>query len=1175
MLKSLVALPLLVGFALADSSVMAPEYWQIWNAEEQARIDADIEKNRKADAVVPLDLPAGTEVEVEQISSDFRFGAHIFNFNQLGKKEWNDAYKASYGEGGLFNQATVAFYWNAYEPEPGRLRAQAAWDDTEAYWNALSVEASQRERFWRRPAPGPVIDYLKRQNVAVHGHILVWGLAKPFWIYDWYCPENEKRAFDKLGIPRHTSDQSYTKRWRAAWREAFERVNEEEIERMAPVFAANMRRVFKKRIADIARDFGEFADSWDVVNESSEDWAHYGASRTGRGVWRSTYGLMPGDYPLHALMDAKESFPEPTRLVINDWNLGGDFQAQVADLTKEGARIDVVGCQMHIFDTNECVKLARGEVRGSWKGVWVGSPATIRARLDTMAETGRPIHVSEVTIAAPGDDAKSREIQAILTRNIYRAWFSHPATMGITWWNTVDGGGVAGEPLVSGLFTRDLQKKPVYHALDRLINHEWRTRKRVEVEGQRAVKFRGFLGRYRLGWTCPRCGERHVKTVHLGKGGVDTEGPDVCEYVCRVPVRSFAVDGTKVELDAKETALDLKKFYPSAVVKGQDGTRTAKIVFSVAAPEAGTVGLWYQNDWWGRLFVNGRDCGETQGPWGAYRCRRIELEKGANEIRFESRAGSGGEWRAAFACSFSFASPTEFLTLPNVASMWTVWNGRSVDWTKVGNRNYPLPFVEWVELMAATGGNPERDCLKDPKDRTVLDDYDFGPLVTACRGILDMGAKPYLKLGGVPSKFTEDANGGSFKTNIRPPTDPLVHYRYMRACAAALKDAFGREAVRSWRFSVLTEADNFSWFKSVDGDRAHTREAFFSLYDYTVRAFEEELGEGLVIGTHLLDPNDVKTPPFTAVDFARHCLAGTNAATGGRGAPLRLLTFSNYIEPGRNGAKGPNKFGAIAKALAEVRALGYTNLVTGIDEGRVIWATKGALKRDISTRAVGQSYEAAYDVRLAKTAYDMGFDYVATWGWFSGPESWEGLPSHHYFTQREIAAFAGMRRLPDAVVEADPSLDIVAAVSPDGQTVRVMAGFLTNALNATNRFDGFVRLRLPMSFAGRRVTMSTLTLDDRNNWFFDWQADRRRLDIKDADFDWSPDDFAVMGGRGLQKPEYRRIFAEELQPRYAQKARSVCPVVSATKVPRDGIVTLPVVLQGNGAAFLSFESQEN
>ncbi|MBQ3288968.1 MAG: hypothetical protein IJH50_06110 [Kiritimatiellae bacterium] len=124
-----------------------------------------------------------------------------------------------------------------------------------------------------------------------------------------------------------------------------------------------------------------------------------------------------------------------------------------------------------------------------------------------MARTDRLLHVSEVTIAAPGEDGRSRRIQAVLVRNIYRAWFSHPATMGITWWNTVDGAGVAGEPLVSGLFTRDLKKKPAYHELDRLINREWKTSVSAKVVGGK-VSFRGFRGRYRLTWKGPDGAER-------------------------------------------------------------------------------------------------------------------------------------------------------------------------------------------------------------------------------------------------------------------------------------------------------------------------------------------------------------------------------------------------------------------------------------------------------------------------------------------------------------------------------------------------------------------------------------------------------------------------------------------------------------------------------------------
>lgn len=165
---------------------------------------------------------------------------------------------------------------------------------------------------------------------------------------------------------------------------------------------------------------------------------------------------------------------------------------------------------MHIFNTNDCMRLANGATDVNW----VGTPQAIRARLDMMAHTGRPIHVSEVTLAAPGVDAKSRDIQAILVRNIYRAWFSHSATTGITWWNTVDGAAVAGEPLVSGLFARDMEKKPAYLALDELINHEWHTTCEVKAEEDGIVRFRGFRGRYCLTWETTD-GSKRTKMVEV------------------------------------------------------------------------------------------------------------------------------------------------------------------------------------------------------------------------------------------------------------------------------------------------------------------------------------------------------------------------------------------------------------------------------------------------------------------------------------------------------------------------------------------------------------------------------------------------------------------------------------------------------------------------------------
>ena len=60
--------------------------------------------------------------------------------------------------------------------------------------------------------------------------------------------------------------------------------------------------------------------------------------------------------------------------------------------------------------------------------------------------------------------------------------------------------GITGEPTTSGLFTRDMEPKPSFFALDKLINHEWKTRTTVKADEDGKVVFRGFKGRYRVSW---------------------------------------------------------------------------------------------------------------------------------------------------------------------------------------------------------------------------------------------------------------------------------------------------------------------------------------------------------------------------------------------------------------------------------------------------------------------------------------------------------------------------------------------------------------------------------------------------------------------------------------------------------------------------------------------------
>lgn len=504
------------GYSL-DRGVMAEDYWKNWSEAEDRRMDADIDMFRKSDAVFRLAAPPGTTVTVEQISHAFYFGAHIFNFNQLGTCARNRRYRDLYGT--LFNSATVGFYWNEFEPEPGRCRFAPEAEDEESFWNAQVDPAKWRH--WRRPATDLPIDWCLRRGVRVHGHPLVWNAANavPMWLYGRYLPAEEKTALDFPDFPDEARGDTfrtwYNTRYKP-WYERFRKTHtERDFARMAPVFAANLKGLQEMRIRAIAARYRNRVKSWDVVNESCDEIDYAKGVVSGEPVTFGEHGVGGEDYVYSAFRTAMDSFPATVRLNINECNVNRVYTNEIVQLEKAGARIDVVGAQMHLFGTNALHEIAQhgGERdRGRWGSSYfwrVESPAQVRERIGMLARLGKPVHMSEITISAPGDDARARMQQAIVARNLYKAWFSCGSVCGITWWNVVDGCGYTGEPTTSGLFTRDMQPKDAFYALDGLVNGEWKTRTKVPVSTDGCVRFRGFKGGYKLTWR-DSAGCRHV-----------------------------------------------------------------------------------------------------------------------------------------------------------------------------------------------------------------------------------------------------------------------------------------------------------------------------------------------------------------------------------------------------------------------------------------------------------------------------------------------------------------------------------------------------------------------------------------------------------------------------------------------------------------------------------------
>ncbi|MDR1281184.1 MAG: endo-1,4-beta-xylanase [Opitutaceae bacterium] len=315
------------------------------------------------------------------------------------------------------------------------------------YWRTLEPEQG-RPRFGahsvplaRRPPPDRVVRFCEERGLRMHGHTLVWCLRK--WSVPDWLPENPDEAA-------------------ALW---------------------------EKRIAEIAARYGDRIKRWDVLNEPV---AFY--DRTPRGI------RMPDDYEGKSFAWAEKHFPPDVRFDVNEitpaWSQGerdgwtdkrGDLSRLLERLLSAGRRVGGIGLQFHAFSDAEFEKVLSGRIH---------TPEMLLGALDHYyAHFNLPVHVSEITLTAPGNTAEGLDAQAVVARNFYRLWFSHPAVEGITWWNLPDGGAAPGENKVcSGLLFEDMRPKPAWHALRNLIHHEWRTRTEGVTDADGCFRFRGFHG---------------------------------------------------------------------------------------------------------------------------------------------------------------------------------------------------------------------------------------------------------------------------------------------------------------------------------------------------------------------------------------------------------------------------------------------------------------------------------------------------------------------------------------------------------------------------------------------------------------------------------------------------------------------------------------------------------
>jgi GH35 family endo-1,4-beta-xylanase len=460
--RSLTIPALLLISALGLNAASLEELWQ--NPAVEQRIADGIRTNRMDEVVLNLTGGDGAPltnvtVKVEQTRHDFLFGANPFMLGGFPTPEENLKYEKLYTS--LFNYTTVPFYWSDLEPEPGKLRF-----------------AKDSPVIYRRPPPDAVVEFCKQHGIEMKGHPLVWAQWYPKW-----------RPDDPLEV---------------------------------------MVRI-EQRIAEIAARYGDSIKRWEVVNEPCE-----------RRTWEVRWCNLPEDYVFGSLSMAAKLMPAGDRMMLNEaitfswvefYGTESRYYRLIREMLARGARVDEIGFQFHIEKDKVWREVLSGqnsipasEQRSDDRlprvlnGAYF-APLNIFKVLDQYSVFGRPLAITEISFPTRPNTLDGERDQALVTRNYYRLWFSHPSVNAITWWNIVDGTSHGEDRLLAGLVRRDFSPKLAYKALDQLINHDWKTQFETNSTAGGKVAFRGFHGDYKV--TVQVGDKTATHTFHLKKGSAN------------------------------------------------------------------------------------------------------------------------------------------------------------------------------------------------------------------------------------------------------------------------------------------------------------------------------------------------------------------------------------------------------------------------------------------------------------------------------------------------------------------------------------------------------------------------------------------------------------------------------------------------------------------------------
>lgn len=341
--------------------------------------------------------------------------------------------------------------------EPGDLE----WF-TERMSEHFDLAVLESDAKWARiePTPGARnfssadadIAWAEENGFAVKGHTLLWGIPMPL---------------SSSALPQWAEEQ-------------FPSTELTEAEK------TKLRTIVKSFIQDSVTHYDGKLTYWDVSNESMQSLAQWFIDRLGPTIINDAFQW------------AREADPD-VKLVFNEWIVevftgfatptATEVRDRVLDLLEQGVPIDALGQQAHFAPTLAFIDPST-DISGRTR---IDEYAVA---LDTLAETGLPIHITETNFIAPDDP----ELRAAQAEALLRLWWGHPSVTQIVFWGPWNK--VAGrDEFDVGFWDNDRNVTRHGEAVFSLLNDRWRTRTTVESDSNGDLTLNAYYGMYVAEWS--------------------------------------------------------------------------------------------------------------------------------------------------------------------------------------------------------------------------------------------------------------------------------------------------------------------------------------------------------------------------------------------------------------------------------------------------------------------------------------------------------------------------------------------------------------------------------------------------------------------------------------------------------------------------------------------------